>query len=222
MIPPQNERTRVWTAICYPWEEDDRNGHFAFLNWLIRDLHYLEYAYIEHEPDTEEGKKHIHLVMRFPQKVRFNGVNKFCGGIFNENLLSPVSSVCGYGLYMLHQDFNSIRQGKNQYNPTDIIGTETLLSDLLVTTSKHNNISLSITTLISNLDLMNVGDVVQAVLDNCDDPVPFIDFITNRTFFVKTLCEENRSKKLGDIQRFRNNYNTLVKQNEIIERNLKQ
>lgn len=205
----EQSRTRTWTAILYINEEGDRNGHNAFLSWLTTSSHYVEYAFIHHKPDNDEGKEHTHLVLRFPQKIRFNGVNKFCGGALNENLLSPVSSVPGYGIYLLHRDFNSVRSNKIQYDATDLFGTGQLLEELLVDSVSHEVPLFALSSIIRQYDINSFSELVSVLCEVFPNSTRLVDYVSTHTQAVNLLIKDNECKRLRDIQKLRRNYQEL-------------
>lgn len=55
----KKERACIWCILLYPENESHREA----LNFIEKN--YKEYAWIKHEPETEDKKEHIHVVIRF-------------------------------------------------------------------------------------------------------------------------------------------------------------
>ena len=59
------ERATVWCILLYP----DNEKHMHALELIEKN--YQEYAWIKHQPENEEKKEHIHVVVRF-KNYRWN------------------------------------------------------------------------------------------------------------------------------------------------------
>lgn len=91
--------------------------------------HYDKYAYIEHEPEGEEKKKHTHVIVHFENKRYRNSVAKELG--IEPNYIIKVN-LKPYLRYLIHFD----DEDKIQYDIKEVKGT---LKNMLIDCTKSNS-----------------------------------------------------------------------------------
>lgn len=144
---PNPFKTVKGSWICFVVYPDNIHQMDAF-NYL-KDIHSTM-CWIEHEPEDNEKKKHIHVMIHFDKARTASGFCSAFGKAWfstsDSGELTPiplgqesifisegkavehdifsiayvVSSPCDYYRYMTHSDFKSIRAGKKRYSQDNI------------------------------------------------------------------------------------------------------
>ena len=92
-------------------------------------LNYLKYAYIEHEPEKEETKKHTHVLIHFDNKRYRNSIASELGIPINYIQKAQLKP---YLRYLIHYD----DEDKIQYTYDKVHGT---LKNMLIDCTKSNS-----------------------------------------------------------------------------------
>lgn len=178
-------------------------------------LGYLEdigqtMLYITHQPEDDEKKEHIHVMIHFDYPRTASG---FCSAFGTGNFIKSddgyepvsddvdftglsvvqlpilshaeiVSSPADYFRYVLHQDFKSVKAGKKKYQISDITfcGNENELRKLACQEyQQFNNI---INDLMNFSDCAeNARDLMHILIDN--SRYDLISYIQGHSYFIK-------------------------------------
>lgn len=124
--------------VLYP----DNRYHMEYLEYLQE---YSKGFFIVHKAEAEEKKDHIHLVIIFPNArsecgylkslpkctyaINPDGTIKSCYPVEGDKtedkpLLAHaeiISDLNAYSVYLLHEDYKSMKQGKIRYNENDVV-----------------------------------------------------------------------------------------------------
>lgn len=98
-VPKDDERYRSFIGILYP--DSDIYDYEEVINNLKGWCKY--YAYIEHEPEKGESKKHTHFILYFDNPRFVDGVAKQLG--IPKNYIQLPLSVRGSIRYLTHIDY---------------------------------------------------------------------------------------------------------------------
>lgn len=205
--PPQ--RFRWFTIILYP----DNYYHFELLKYF-NTCQELDFAYIRHQPETDEGKDHIHMLIRFPSPRTVKSVSESCGRtkavklddgsykvlvpgefvpdyavdvpIVGLPLVSGVNAPEAYYKYMTHSDFRSILEGKKQYDADDIIyhGDEKIFRRLGMSESIDRMSLYHELVSYANMSYTPNDMIKLLIADNRSD---LLDFISGHSYFIKNF-----------------------------------
>lgn len=178
-------------------------------------LGYLEsigqtMLYIIHQPEDDEKKEHIHVMIHFDYPRTASGFcSAFGTGRFIKSgdeykpisddvdctglpvvqlpILSHaeiVSSPADYFRYVLHQDFKSVKAGKKKYQISDITfrGNENELRKLAY--QEYQQFNNLINDLMSYADCSeSAHDLIQTLIDN--NRYDLISYIQGHSYFIK-------------------------------------
>lgn len=178
-------------------------------------LGYLEsigqtMLYITHQPEEDEKKEHIHVLIHFDYPRTSSGFcSAFGTGRFlkSDNGYEPVSdnvdctglpvvqlpilthaeivsSPADYFRYVLHQDFKSVKSGKKEYQISDITfrGNENELRKLAY--QEYQQFSNIINDLMGFADCSeNAHDLMQILIDN--NRYDLISYVQGHSYFIK-------------------------------------
>ena len=123
----RKERGLVWFILLYPENESHR------LALDIIKKSYSEFAWIKHQPETNETKEHIHVVVRF-KNYRWNTALAEELGI-QVNMFEKARNLENALLYLVH----ARDPEKTQYQPTDVQGPlQKRLQRIVQTDGKDN------------------------------------------------------------------------------------
>lgn len=187
-------------------------------------LGYLEnigqtMLYITHQPEDDEKKEHIHVMIHFDYPRTSSG---FCSAfgtgrfIKTGDLYEPVSddvdctgkpvvqlpilshaeivsSPADYFRYVLHQDFKSVKAGKKEYQVSDITfrGNENELRKLAY--QEYQQFNNLINDLMYYSDCSeNAHDLMQVLIDN--KRYDLISYIQGHSYFIKEFFLHSEMK----------------------------
>lgn len=147
------------------------------------EKNYKYYAYIEHKPDDEHGKKHTHVLMHFDNKRYNTGVSKELGVpsnyIVNANLIP-------YLRYLIHFD----DEDKEQYSVDQVNGSLQLRLKEIISSDKKTEVeqvSYIMSYIIDNSNWLYITEVAQFVITNgC-----YSAFRRNYHFFKDLILDHN-------------------------------
>lgn len=127
----QNNRSRCFALILYKDSQD--YNYNQVIDYITTN--FLQYAYIEHEPEQEEKKKHTHVLLYFVNKRTLQALSKELG--VPQNYIQ-CAKLRPYLKYLIHFD----NEEKKQYKIEDVKGTlSDLLVDITTNNSEENNFS---------------------------------------------------------------------------------
>lgn len=178
-------------------------------------LGYLEtigqtMLYITHQPEEDEKKEHIHVMIHFDYPRTSSGFcSAFGTGRFlkSDNGYDPVSddvdctglpvvqlpilshaeivsSPADYFRYVLHQDFKSVKAGKKKYQISDITfrGNENELRKLAYQEyQQFNNLVIDLMNFADCAE--NARDLMQILIDN--NRFDLISYAQGHSYFIK-------------------------------------
>lgn len=104
-----DNRFRNWMILLYPeWENFEE---------ILQDIKgsFKNYAYIKHEPESDEKKVHYHLILNLDNPRTDKSLSKRLG--IPVNLFKRVKSLRGSNRYLIHID----NEDKIQYKLTDVV-----------------------------------------------------------------------------------------------------
>lgn len=113
------KRYRHFIMILYPeW------GNF---NEILQDIKgsFKNYAYIKHQPESEEKKEHLHLILSLDNPRTIQSLSKRLG--VPENLIQNIKSLRGSCRYLVHRD----NEDKYQYEIGQVIVSKSFQSTFL-------------------------------------------------------------------------------------------
>lgn len=148
------------------------------------EKNYKYYAYIEHEPDSESGKKHTHVLMHFDNKRYNTGISKElnipANYIVNANLIP-------YLRYLIHFD----DEEKRQYPIDAVKGSLAFRLREIISNDKRSEteqVSSIISFITDFKGWLFMTDLTQFVLLNgC-----YSAYRRNYTLFKDLVLEHNR------------------------------
>lgn len=114
------ERGTFFAVVLYP-EEDYK--HQQFLQYVLMRPQY-DVAYIEHLPEGEEKKKHVHCMIHTKDRLTVGSFVKYFSPWIN--YAECIHNPTGYLSYMLHDTPSSIDDGKTPYSLSDFRGDRKL------------------------------------------------------------------------------------------------
>lgn len=146
---------------------------------------WTTYAYIEHEPEKDETKKHTHVLVHFNNKRYINALAKELN--IKENYIQP-SNLIPFLRYLIHLD----DEDKIQYSPYEVHGP---LQKKLLEIVKNGSMSeveqvSYICEFIFEFDtFLHITQLIQFVLQNgC-----YSAFRRNYSFFKDLVLEHNKN-----------------------------
>lgn len=113
------KRYRHFIMILYPeWSNFDE---------ILQDIKgsFKNYAYIKHQPESEEKKEHLHLILSIDNPRTIQSLSKRLG--VPENLIQNVKSLRGSCRYLVHRD----NEDKYQYEIGQVIVSKSFQSTFL-------------------------------------------------------------------------------------------
>lgn len=144
---------------------------------------YKYYAYIEHQPDTEHGKVHTHVLLHFDNKRYNTGIAKELNipsnYIQNANLIP-------YLRYLIHFD----DEDKKQYSVEDVKGTlkQKLIDNLNTKQSETEQVATIMSYIIDYNGWLYITELAQFVIANgC-----YSAFRRNYSFFKDLVLDHNK------------------------------
>lgn len=113
------KRFRHFIMILYP--------EWVNFNEILQDIKgsFKNYAYIKHQPESEEKKEHIHLILSIDNPRTIQSLSKRLG--VPENLIQNVKSLRGSCRYLVHRD----NEDKYQYEIGQVIVSKSFQSTYL-------------------------------------------------------------------------------------------
>lgn len=224
---PQNSKPNPFKTvkgswICFVVYPDNIHQMDAF-NYL-KDINSTM-CWIEHEPEDDEKKKHIHVMIHFDKARTASG---FCsafgkawfstsdngeltaiplgqesifiseGKAVEHDIFSiayVVSSPCDYYRYMIHSDFKSIRSGKKRYNQSDIQMWGDIQLLQKLAFQEYQNYENTITDLMSYSDGCTSANELLHKV-LADGRFDLVSYIQSKAYFVKEFML-NFEKKGG-------------------------
>lgn len=173
---------KYYTFAMVLYKDSTSYDYKKIINYIEKNYKY--YAYIEHKPDSEDGKKHTHVLMHFDNKRYNTGVAKELNipsnYVVNANLIP-------YLRYLIHFD----DEDKIQYSVDQVQGTlSTRLREIVSTNKKSETEQVSyIISFISDYKgFITITDLSQFVLQNG----VYSAFRRNYTFFKDLILDHNK------------------------------
>lgn len=113
------KRYRHFIMILYPEWDNFKD--------ILQDIKgsFKNYAYIKHQPEEEEKKEHIHLILSLDNPRTIDSLSKRLG--VPSNLIQNVKSLRGSCRYLVHRD----NEEKFQYNIDSVIVSKSFQSTYL-------------------------------------------------------------------------------------------
>ena len=154
-------RSQYFAMILYP---DENEIHKGIINYLVERPDFFQYVLITHEPEEEGKKKHVHLMYKVSSTSSPLSQKKFWAGMID--YIEPIRDPYAYALYMIHDSFSSILEGKKRYSVDDVQGTEKFKLKLFGKNASLHNLG-------NILDLVdttsgNISLVLRDVLSSCN------------------------------------------------------
>lgn len=144
---------------------------------------WTTYAYIEHEPEKDETKKHTHLLVHFSSKRYIKAIAKELN--VKENYIQPCNLI-PFLRYLIHLD----DEDKIQYSPYEVVGTLQKKLLELVSNDKMSEVEQvsCICDYIFEFDnILHMSNLLQFVIKNgC-----YSAFRRNYHFFKDLVLEHN-------------------------------
>lgn len=173
---------KYYTFAMVLYKDSTSYNYEKIINYIEKNFKY--YAYIEHKPDTENGKEHTHVLMHFDNKRYNTGVAKELNVpsnyVINANLIP-------YLRYLIHFD----DEDKIQYSVDQVHGTlTTRLREIISSNKKSETEQVSyIISFISDFKgFISITDLSQFVLQNG----VYSAFRRNYTFFKDLILDHNK------------------------------
>ena len=173
---------KYYTFAMVLYKDSTSYDYKKIINYIEKNYKY--YAYIEHKPDSEDGKKHTHVLMHFDNKRYNTGLAKELNipsnYVVNANLIP-------YLRYLIHFD----DEDKIQYSVDQVQGTlSTRLREIVSTNKKSETEQVSyIISFISDYKgFITITDLSQFVLQNG----VYSAFRRNYTFFKDLILDHNK------------------------------
>lgn len=108
------DRKKKYYTYCFVIYKDSLTYDYnKMLDYITKN--WEDYAYIEHEPEKDEKKKHTHILVHFKNKRYISAISKEIG--LEENYIQPCNLV-PYLRYLIHFD----DEDKIQYSPYEVQG----------------------------------------------------------------------------------------------------
>lgn len=79
---------------------------------------FKQWAWIDHQPDTEDGKEHTHFIFKMNGTRTVQQVADRCN--ISPQYVQVVRKVTSFYLYMLHRTPQAIKDGKKPYSVEDV------------------------------------------------------------------------------------------------------
>lgn len=178
----KEDRFRNFMILLY-----DESKHYILDDVLFVLKGFKYYAYIKHQPETEEKQAHYHVFLHLDNACTIKSISKRLG--VPENFVQPVKSVRSSCRYLTHIDYDD----KIQYSLDDVI-----ISKLFERKFKKNfedikteeDIILDIYSFIDNLQLETYSRslmyLVIYINKNCYDTIfrryrgEFLDYLKSQ------------------------------------------
>lgn len=173
---------KFYTFAMVLYKDSTTYNYEKIIDYIEKNYKY--YAYIEHEPETEDSKYHTHVLVHFDNKRYNTGVAKELGlapnYIVNANLIP-------YLRYLIHFD----DEDKKQYSVEQVHGSlAPRLRDILSKDKKTESEQVAeIMSFIFESDKwLYITDLAQFVLSNGT----YSAFRRNYNFFKDLVLDHNR------------------------------
>lgn len=141
-------RSQYFALVLYP---DENEIHKGVINYIVERPEFFEYVLVNHEPEEEGKKKHVHLMYKLPSCSYPKSQLKFWAGLID--YIEPVRDYHAYARYMIHDSPSAIIEGKKHYSIADVQGTDKFKQKLF-----GNN--------VNSQNLQNILDLVSATSGN--------------------------------------------------------
>lgn len=130
------------------------------LNYIVQN--WQRYAYIEHDPEKDETKKHTHVLVHFDNKRYISAISKELQ--IKDNYIQP-SNLVPFLRYLIHLD----DEDKIQYSPYEVKGP--LQQQLLEIISSNKSSEVEQVSIITSFIFefygrLSVTELLQFVLRN--------------------------------------------------------
>lgn len=178
-----DRKKKYYTYAFMLYKDSLTYDYNKIIDYIIKN--WDSYAYIEHEPEKDETKKHTHVLVHFDNKRYISAINKEIN--IGVNYIQPCNLI-PYLRYLIHYD----DEDKIQYSPDEVFGPlkkkllEILQKDKM---SEPEQVSC-ITDFIFEFDgFLTISHLIQFVLSNgC-----YSSFRRNYIFFKDLVLEHNKN-----------------------------
>jgi hypothetical protein len=194
------EQSKWFELILYP-QDNEQNRNKDLLDYIEKTpLLFPKYVWILHDKDIDEKgnpkKDHIHLLLNTNRRYTMNGLNKHFDGVLNTMQLNVVHNEVAYILYMLHETFSSVKDGKWKYSVDDMHGNNGLIS--IVKVQNENFVQKE--TFYMARQATCYDDLFEKIYEHYEAPLAdtMIDYIVNHAFFGKYLDQKISIERNGN------------------------
>lgn len=172
---------KYYTFAMILYKDSLTYDYYKIIKYIEENYKY--YAYIEHEPDTEHGKVHTHVLIHFDNKRYNTGISKELNipsnYIQNANLVP-------YLRYLIHFD----NEEKKQYSVEDVKGTlkQKLIDSLNTKQSETEQVATIMSFIIDYNGWLYITELAQFVIANG----VYSAFRRNYSFFKDLVLDHNK------------------------------
>lgn len=181
-------RSNYFGAILYPSED---RGHAELIKYCTVCPSF-SIAYIEHLPDTETGKNHIHAIIKTPDRITLNSFLKYFDPWIK--YAESIHSLNAYLLYMLHNTPNSMIEGKKPYSIEALQGDSKIWRGLVQNAHfmYFNDIMSFYSVGDTLLDVMSAIQI-SCTKEKCEE---LFDYIHKCSFLIISVINQENNKYL--------------------------
>ncbi len=175
----KKERSCVWCILLYPENETHRNA----LEYIKKN--YQEFAWIKHEPEIENGKEHIHVVIRF-KNYRWNTALAEELNI-EINMFEKCRNLENALLYLIH-----FREpDKKQYSLEEVHGAFNRRLERIIKSDGKDNTDLA-SDIVSWIESQNSAITYTQLFYFCRDNGMYGELVRAMKLFSCIIAEHNQ------------------------------
>lgn len=176
-----DRKKKYYTYAFILYKDSTTYDYSKILGYI--EQNWEQYAYICHQPEKEEKKEHIHVLVHFNNKRYISSISKEIG--LAENYIEPCNLI-PYLRYLIHFD----DEDKIQYSPYEVFGS--LQSKLIACIKSKKEESEQVSCIVSYIaefqGTLHIFTLIQFVLQNG----LYSAFRRNYNFFKDLVLEHNK------------------------------
>lgn len=176
------DRTKKYYTFNIVLYEDSLDyDYLKIIDYVVKN--WEQYAYIEHQPEKEDSKVHIHILVHFPNKRYISAIAKELN--IKDNYIQPTNLV-PFLRYLIHYD----DEDKMQYNPNEVHGPlQAKLMEVIKTKKNESEqVSIILDYIFEYKGILHFCTLSQFVVKNG----VYSAFRRNYIFFKDLVLEHNK------------------------------
>lgn len=176
----KDRKKKYYTYNIILYKDSLEYDYNKIIEYIVQN--WTSYAYIEHEPEKDETKKHTHVLVHFNNKRYISALAKEIN--IKENYIQP-SNLIPFLRYLIHLD----DEDKIQYSPYEVVGPlqEKLLEVIKSNKSETQQVAMILDFIFEYKGTLHYCTLSQFVIQNG----VYSAFRRNYIFFKDLVLEHN-------------------------------